>query len=124
MVVEVEFDSDNNPLQLRPHEVFHVVVVVGRDVDCYRQPPGTRKVVVEEDNFVVGYCTLVVGGIADVVVVGGLVDFHHRVISGESGRFGSSTPCWAACLNVRYECIPGSHRRLRQSDQCDSAAKL
>ena len=102
VVVEVEFDSDNNPLQLRPREVYHVVV--DRDVDCYHQQPETRRVVVEVDNFVVGYytpvagyCTLVVWGIADVVVVaGGLVDFHRRVISGESGRFGSSTPCWAA----------------------------
>jgi len=104
VVVEVEFDFDNNPLQLRPHEVYHVVVVVvGRDVDYYHQQPETRKVVVEVDNFVVGYYspvagyrTLVVGGIAGVVVVaGGLVDFHRRVISGESGRFGSLAPCWA-----------------------------
>jgi len=115
-VVEVESDSDNNPLQLRPHEVYHVVVVVDRDVDCYHQRPETRKVVVEVDNFVVGYytpvagyCALVVGGIADVVVVvaGGLVDFHRRVISGESGRFDSSTPCWATFCYWLYACTPG-----------------
>lgn len=105
VVVEVEFDSDSNPLQLPPREVYHVVVV-DRGVGYYHQRPGTRKVVVEVGNFVVGccspvvdYCTLVVGGIAGVVVVDGLVDFHHRVISGESGRFGSLTPCWATTLN-------------------------
>jgi hypothetical protein len=101
VVVEVESDSDNNPLQLRLHEVYHVVVV-DRGVDYYHQRLGTRKVVVAVDNLVVGYyihvagyCALAVGGIADVVVVvvDDLVDFHRRVISGESGRFGSLTPC-------------------------------
>jgi hypothetical protein len=107
VVVEVEFDSDNNPLQLRPHEVDHVVVVV-RGVDYYHRLLETRKVVVAVDNFVVdyyihvaGYCALAVGGIVDVVVVDGLVDCPHRVISGESGRFGSLAPCWAISCSTR-----------------------
>jgi hypothetical protein len=106
VVVEAESDSDNNPLQPHLRVVYHVVVV-DRGVDYYHQRPGTRKVVVGVGNFVVGYCspvagycTLVVEGIAGaVVVVDGLVDFHHRAISGESGRFGSLTPCWATTLN-------------------------
>jgi len=103
--VEVEIDSDNNPLQLLPHEVYHVAVVV-HGVDYSHQQPATRKVVAVVDNFVVdcdspvvGYCALVVEGIVDVVAVDGLVDFHRRVFSEGSGRFGSLTPCWAACLD-------------------------
>jgi hypothetical protein len=112
VVVEVEFDFDNSPLQLHLRGVYHVVVV-DRGVDYYHQRPGTRKVVVEVGNFVVGYCnpvagccTLVVGGIAGVVVVvDGPADFHRRVISGESGRFGSLTPCWATTLTRKYTYI-------------------
>lgn len=107
-VVEVEFDFDNNPLQPHFRVVYHVVVV-DRGVGYYHQRPGTRKVVVEVGNFVVDYCshvvdccTLVVEGIAGVVVVDGLVDFHHRVISGESGRFDSLTPYWAVAFNREY----------------------
>ena len=130
VAVEVEIDSDNNPLQLRPHEVYHVAVVV-RGVDYYHQRPETRKVVAVVDNFVVGYynpvagyCALVVEGIVDVVAVDGPVDFHRRVFSGGSGRFGSLTPCWAACLDDRYSRNLRSHGGLKQSDRQDSTVKM
>jgi len=62
----------------------------------YHQLPGTRKVVVVVDSFVVVDCIAAadadpVVGIADVVVVDGSAA-HRRVFSGEAERSDSSTP--------------------------------
>lgn len=97
-VVAAEFDSGNNPLQLHPG-VYHGVVDFGFGD---HQQLVTKKAVAVVDNFVVDCC------IADVAVAVGiagvaadvLVVVLHKVISGESGIFGSLKPCWAMIIPV------------------------